>query len=99
MLTLALYAGCVFAGFLAGLFFFGGLRLTVAWLPRMRQPAVLMLASWILRTFVVLALFYFISAGDWRRILIMLAGFVIARFAAVWYWGAVPPPEEAPQKE
>jgi len=38
-----------------------------------------------LRTGLVVAGFYFVSLGDWRKLLACLLGFIIARFAITWF--------------
>ena len=68
-----------FAGLGAGLFYFGGLWWTVRRLPSIRQPALLMLGSFFVRTGLSLAAFYFASGGHWERILASLLGFMLVR--------------------
>jgi F1F0 ATPase subunit 2 len=70
------------AGVLLGVFFFGGLLWTVRKCLSSRQPALWVLGSLLLRTVVVLAGFYYVSAGHWERMLLCLAGFLIARLLA-----------------
>jgi len=74
-------AAAILAGALLGAFFFGGLWWTVRRGVTSSQPALFFLASLLLRTFAVLAGFYFVSLGDWRRLAASLAGFVLARIA------------------
>lgn len=71
------------AGVLLGAFFFGGLLWTVRKCLSSRQPALWVLASLLLRTGVVLAGFYYVSAGHWERMLLCLAGFFIARLLVI----------------
>ena len=68
-----------FAGLGAGLFYFGGLWWTVRRMPRVRQPALLTVGSFFVRTGLSLAAFYFVSGGHWERILVSLLGFIIVR--------------------
>ena len=68
-----------FVGMGAGVFYFGGLWWTVRRLPRLRQPALLTLGSFFVRTGLSLAAFYFASGGHWERILASLLGFIIVR--------------------
>ena len=68
-----------FAGLGAGLFYFGGLWWTVRRLPRVRQPVLLTVGSFFVRTGLSLAAFYFASGGHWERILVSLLGFIIVR--------------------
>lgn len=71
------------AGVALGGVFFGGLWWTVRKGVTARQPALWFLASLLLRMAVVLAGFYLVSGGEWRRLLACLFGFVIARFLLV----------------
>ncbi|MBM4070176.1 MAG: ATP synthase subunit I [Planctomycetes bacterium] len=80
------------AGLLLGLFYFGGLWLTIRWLPATRCPALLTLGSLVGRMAVTLAGFYAIMAGRWERLLACLAGFVLMRFVVL----ACLRPEDAP---
>jgi F1F0 ATPase subunit 2 len=75
-LLLALLAGIVL-----GTIFFGGLWWTVQRGVSSKSAAVLFSGSFLLRTIVALAGFYFVSRGDWRRLLACLLGFVLARIA------------------
>ena len=68
-----------FVGMGAGLLYFGGLWWTVRRLPTARQPALLTLGSFFVRTGLSLAAFYFASGGQWQRILVSLLGFIIVR--------------------
>lgn len=67
------------AGILLGAVFFGGLWWTVVRGVSSSRPALWFLGSMLLRTSIVLSGFYFVSAGDWKRLLAGLVGFVIAR--------------------
>jgi len=73
-LTLALPAGM-----LLGALFFGGLWWTVLKGVAAKQPALWFGVSLLLRTGITLAGFYFVSGTDWRRLLLCLFGFIIAR--------------------
>ncbi len=67
-------------GVLLGAVFFGGLRWTVSKGLSSRHPAPWFLGSLVLRTGIVLSGFYFVSNGDWGRLLACLLGFTAARF-------------------
>lgn len=69
------------AGMLLGAFFFGGLWWTVQKGLSARQPALWFITSVFLRSAVVLSGFYFAAGPDWKRLMLCLLGFVIARFA------------------
>ena len=69
----------LFAGVLIGLLFFGGLWWTVQKAMSSRQPGLLFAGSFLLRTALTLAAFYFIGSGSWRRLLVCLIGFMLGR--------------------
>jgi F1F0 ATPase subunit 2 len=76
--------GLVFFGVLAagiglGLLFFGGLWWTVRKGLSAAQPAFWFFGSSVLRTAAVLAGFYFVGRGDWRKLIACLIGFVVGR--------------------
>jgi len=77
--ALALMAGVFFGGI-----FFGGLWWTVRKGVLSPRPARLFIGSFVLRTSIVLAGFYFIGHGEWQRLLLCLLGFVMARLAMTW---------------
>ena len=68
-----------------GAVFFGGLRATVAALPRVRRPALLFAASFAARAAVVLAGFYLLGGAVWYRYFVALAGFLLARTGIVLF--------------
>ncbi len=67
------------AGGALSAFFFGGLWWTLRKGLSAKNPALWVLPSALLRTAVVLAGFYWVGGGDWRRLLACLVGFVMAR--------------------
>lgn len=67
------------AGILLGALFFGGLWWTVQKGLASPRPAQWFIGSLLLRTALVLAGFYFVAGGDWKRMLACLLGFIIAR--------------------
>ncbi len=81
------------AGMLLGALFFGGLWWTVRKGLSAGQPALWFGASLLLRTAIVLAGFYFVGGPDWRRLLLCLLGFIIAR-SIVTRWTAKRTPGE-----
>jgi F1F0 ATPase subunit 2 len=66
-----------------GLFYFGGLWLTVRQLPTCRWPAPLLVGSFLGRTALTLVGFYLIMGGRWERMLACLVGFMMARLFLV----------------
>jgi len=67
------------AGALLGATFFGGLWWTVQKGLSSNHPALWFFGSTLLRTTVVVAGFYFIGRGDWRKMVLCLVGFLVAR--------------------
>jgi F1F0 ATPase subunit 2 len=84
------------AGVLLGMFFFGGLWWTVRRGVNAKIPALWFLGSSLLRTAVVLAGFYFITRGDWKKSLFCLLGFVVARFIVMRLTRTKPEKTHAP---
>ena len=74
-----LLAAALLSGGLLGLFYFGGLWLTVQKLKPEKTPALLLVVSYILRLGLTLVGFYLVSGGQIARLLVSLAGFIIAR--------------------
>lgn len=67
------------AGGALGIFFFGGLWWTVRKTLASGRPALWVFGSLLLRMGVTLVGFYWVSGGDWQRMLACLVGFVVAR--------------------
>ena len=67
------------AGLALGAIFFGGLWWTVRKGLTSDQPAVWFLVSHVSRMAVTILGFYFVADGQWPRVLLCLAGFLIAR--------------------
>ena len=68
-----------FVGIAIGAIFFGGLWFTLKKGMASKRPAVWIIGSFFIRTAITLAGFYFISAGNWKKLIACLLGFVIAR--------------------
>lgn len=79
MNELAQIAMVLLTGLLLGALFFGGLWWTVQKGLAAKQPALWFGLSFLLRTGIVLAGFYFVAGPDWKRLLLCLTGFIIAR--------------------
>jgi F1F0 ATPase subunit 2 len=69
------------AGAALGLLFYAGLWWTVRRAATFRRPGPSVLASLLLRMGVTLGGFHLVGGGDWLRLLLCLAGFVLARAA------------------
>lgn len=82
------------AGGIIGAMFFGGLWWTVRKGLTSNNPALWFLGSLVVRTIIALAGFYFVSDGEWKRLLACLLGFVIARLIVIRLTG---PPIEHPE--
>jgi F1F0 ATPase subunit 2 len=67
------------AGLLLGGVFFGGLWWTVRKGVSSEQAALWFFVSLLLRMSIALAGFYFVGRGNWKRLLLCLLGFVMAR--------------------
>lgn len=68
------------AGLLLGVFFFGGLWLTVRKAIQMQTPQLWFFASFLVRMAVALLGFYSISqTGQWQSLASALLGFIIVR--------------------
>jgi F1F0 ATPase subunit 2 len=73
-LTVVLMAGIAIGGF-----FFGGLWWTIQKGLSSKNPVFWFFGSTLLRLGLALAGFYFIARSDWRKWLICMLGFLIAR--------------------
>jgi len=67
------------AGVLIGVLFFGGLWLTLKKGLTSKNPALWIIGSFLVRTGITLCGFYFISGGDWKKLLVCLLGFILVR--------------------
>lgn len=67
------------AGMLLGAMFFGGLWWTVRKGVSSTRPAFWFFSSLLLRTSMTLAGFYVVSDGHWKKLLVCLLGFTLAR--------------------
>jgi F1F0 ATPase subunit 2 len=75
------------AGVVVGTFFFGGLWWTVRRGLSSKRPAIVFLGSMLLRIAGALAGFYFVSQGDWRKLLACLLGFMASRLLIARIFG------------
>jgi F1F0 ATPase subunit 2 len=82
------YLGLTFlAGMALGVFFFGGLWVTIRQIPTSTRPGMVLLASLILRMAVTLGTFMLIMDGSWQRLLACVAGFILMRQLLIRRWG------------
>ena len=79
MNELIILAAALVTGVLLGAIFFGGLWWTVRKGVTAKSPALWFLGSSLLRMSIILAGFYFVARGDWKKLLLCLVGFLIAR--------------------
>ncbi len=77
------------AGVAIGIFFFGGLWITVRNAVNAKTPALWFFGSFILRVCIAMVGFYIISLGNWQHLLVALLGFVIARFMVTHFTKSV----------
>lgn len=66
-------------GAAAGVFFFGGLWLTVQKAMGTKMPAIWFILSFIIRVAVTMLAFYGVGVGSLQRTLFCMAGFLLAR--------------------
>ena len=71
------------SGMVLGVFYFGGLWLTVKRLPFAASPALLTLCSYLGRLGVTLYGFYVVMSGSWERLLAVMFGFMVMRIILV----------------
>jgi F1F0 ATPase subunit 2 len=74
-----LLIAALFAGLLLGTIFYGGLWWTVRRSVSSKTLSLWLIGSFALRAIIAVSGFYFVSQGDWRRLLGCLLGFVVAR--------------------
>lgn len=67
------------AGLLLGTIFYGGLWWTVQKGLTIQSPGLWFLGSLVLRMSLTVTGFYYVSGGDWQRLLSCLLGFTIVR--------------------
>jgi F1F0 ATPase subunit 2 len=72
------------AGGALGAIFFGGLWWTVRRACSSESPALWFFGSLLLRMSITLVGFYFVSGGEWKRLMLCLLGFTVARLLVTW---------------
>lgn len=66
-------------GWILGLLFYGSLWLTTSRVLHSKHPVVWVLGGFVLRMALVLPALYWVSDARWERLLVCVAGFLIAR--------------------
>jgi F1F0 ATPase subunit 2 len=66
-------------GIVLGVFYFGGLWLTLRHLSGSQQPALLAMGSFLGRSIVCVFGFYLIASDGWEGLVFSLAGFILAK--------------------
>ena len=74
-----------------GMFYFGGLWVTVQRLPATSWPALLTLGSFWLRSAVCGWGFYWVMDGQWERLAACFLGFLTTRSVLICRWGPAVP--------
>jgi len=77
--TIYLYIGCLLWGSLLGAFYFGGLWLTVKRLTVVKNQALWILGSFVIRNLLVVVGFYPVVVQGWQPTLSCLAGVIVIR--------------------
>ena len=85
MTEAVLFAGLFGIGAALGLFYYGGLWVTVNRLSGTGWPGLLTLASFLLRTAVMALGFLWLMQGSALRLVVMLLGFITVRLVLVRY--------------
>jgi F1F0 ATPase subunit 2 len=79
------------AGLVLGAVYFGGLWWTILRSIGSRLAALWFFVSLLVRTAVAMLGFYLVARGSWERLVVCLAGFVVARFIVIWLTAALGP--------
>jgi len=78
------------AGSAIGLFYFGGLWLTIIRIPSSNNPHLLLIGSFGLRLTVTLVAFYSLTPWGWQALAVAMAGLLITRQFVTRIKGKVP---------
>jgi len=73
------------SGLALGTVFFGGLWFTVKKAVTAKTPALWIFSSFFLRISITMVGFYFVSSHNWKRLVICVAGFIVARFLVIHF--------------
>ena len=86
------------AGVAIGLFYFGGLWLTVKKAVRVKRSELLLIISFIVRAGLSLVLFFILMNGYWLNAVMLLVGFIISRTVLIGRIRADMPQDDAVQE-
>jgi F1F0 ATPase subunit 2 len=81
------YTFVLLGGILLGLFFYGGLWWTVRRVLTARQPGLLTIGSFFVRTVLTLAGFFWLTGGRLDRLGVSMVGFLAIRLLLIRRWG------------
>lgn len=87
MIEFLVFAPKLIFGIILGVFYFGGLWLTLRHLSGSRQPALFALVSFLGRSAVCISGFYLIAKNSWYGLVFSLAGFILAKLALTYRLG------------
>lgn len=71
-------------GFLIGIVYFGGLYYSTRKFKDVKNPAIFMFLSFIIRMAVLIAGFYYLAKIDYKNVLIGLIGVILVRFIMIF---------------
>ena len=83
MMNITILLGMAGGGAIIGLFYFGGLWLTLKKLTTSDHWGLWLGVSFLVRSTITVSAFWLLAAGDWRRILALATGFTVVRFLSV----------------
>jgi F1F0 ATPase subunit 2 len=86
-------------GILLGTIFYGGLWFTVKKSIASKIPAFWVLGSFFLRIFITMVGFYYISYGNWQKLLICVLGFIAARLIVMRFTKTMEQKKQQLEKE
>jgi F1F0 ATPase subunit 2 len=78
------WAALYLAGMILAALYFGGLWWTIRTIPHASHPWLLYFGSTAVRLSLLLASLFLLMAGDWRRAVACLAGFLSLRIALLY---------------
>lgn len=78
-------------GMVVSLVYFGGLKVTIDHIVTARNPALLMIGSYLLRTVFAILAFYIIMNGELIRLIACIIGFILGRFLLIRLLGPQKP--------